>query len=468
MKEINKMKRFLWFLLVLVLSMTMLVPAFAEKYPFSGETITLAVHGEPKSEAIYMIQDDFFKKYGVKLKVVEIAPEALYEKQMIELSAGGSAYDIVQFNAFSIADYSVYLEALEPLAEKWGLDFHLDDVLPAFRQLYLNWKGTWYGVCSDGDVHILYYRSDIFENPNNKTKFKAKYGYELAPPKDWEQYLNVAEFFTGWDWDNDGEKEYGCAEYLKRGRMYWWFYDRFISYGGNYFDEDMTPLINTEAGMKALKNMIAAIPFQPPGALNSSYMEIRNALVKGDVAMAKQWTCVGRAAENPNESKVLNKMDYTTVPGKVSILAAGYTMAIPKYSKHKDAAIHFLHYFTDMITGLPIVVKDTTVDPYRYSQMKAVDEFKKEYPNWKKVDKYLNTIMAALEKGFPDLTIPGAAEYNDVLDYELTLAIAGQRSPKQALDSAAAEWEKITDRLGRETQKKYWHAELEAIRKLGE
>jgi multiple sugar transport system substrate-binding protein len=471
------MKRLGYFLTIVILVFFTASSVFAaggreevgveKKFPFSGETITIAAHGAPKSDAIYMIEDDLMDKYGIKVKVVEIAPEAIYEKEMIELTAGGDAYDIVQFVATWIADYSIHLSPLEPLAEKWDLDFHLDDVLPAFQEMYLSWGGTWYGICSDGDVHMFYYRADIFEDPENKKNFKAKYGYELVPPKDFEQYIDVAEFFSGWDWDNDGEIEYGTAEYLKRGRMYWWFFDRFVTNGGNYFDEDMNPLINSPAGINAVENMLAALPYQPPGALNYSYMEVRTALVKGDIAMCKQWTCNGRAAENPNESKILNMLDYTTCPGTVNLLAGGWSMAIPKYSKHKDAAVHFLHYFSDIETGLPIVVKDTTVDPYRYSQFEALDEFKKEYPNWERVGKYLDAIMTAVENGFPDLLIPGAAEYNDVIDYELTQALAGTKTPKQALDDAAAEWDKITDRLGRESQKKYWHAELEAMEKFG-
>lgn len=448
---------------------------WAEKYPFSGETITLGVHGEPKSAAIYMIEDEFERKYGVKLNVVEIAPEALYEKEMIELATGGSAYDVVQFNAFSIADYAPHCVPLKPLAEKWNLDFHLADVLPAFEKLYLSWKGVWYGVCSDGDVHIFYYRKDIFDNPEYKRMFKAQHGYELVPPRTWDEYLDTAEFFNGWDWDGDGEIEYGCAEYLKRGRMYWWFLDRFGGYGGNYFDEDMNPLINTKPGIKALENMIKAISYQPPGALSYSYMEIRTGYVKGDVAMAKQWTCVARAAEDPNESKILNKSGYTVVPGVYiggelahkSMLAAGYTMAIPKYSKHKDAAVHFLHYFTDVVTGLPIVVKNTTVDPYRYSQLKAIKEFREEYPDWKAIDEYLNSITVALEQPWPDLCIPGAAEYMDILDYELCKAVAGKKSPKKALDDAAAEWVKITERWGKEKQKEDWLGQLEMMKELG-
>ncbi len=438
-----------------------------KKYPFSGQTITIAAHGEPKSASIYMIQDELFKTYGIRVKVVEIAPEAIFEKQMIELTAGGDAYDVVQFNASNIADYSPHLAPLAPLAEKWGLDFNLDDVLPAFQQIYLSWAGTWYAVCSDGDVHMFYYRKDAFDNPEHKRKFKAKYGYDLEPPKDFKQYLDVAEFFTGWDWDNDGEINYGTAEYLKRGRMYWWFVDRFISFGGsNYFDDNMNPLINTAPGIKAVENMIAAIPFQPPGALNYSYMEVRTALVKGDIAMAKQWTCNGRAAENPKESKVLNKLDYTTCPGKVNLLAGGWSMGIPKYSKRQDAAVHFLHYFSDVVTGLPLVVKDTTIDPYRYSQFEAIEEFRKEYPNWERVDKYLDSIVKCIETGFPDIIIPGSAEYYDVLDYELTQALAGKKSPKAALDDTGAAWQKITDRLGRESQKKYWQTQLSAMKKI--
>lgn len=39
-------------------------------------------------------------------------------------------------------------------------------------------------------------------------------------------------------------------------------------------------------------------------------------------------------------------------------------------------------------------------------------------------------------------------------------AVSGEMSPKKALDQAAAEWEKLTDRLGREQQIAYYRASL--------
>ena len=48
------------------------------------------------------------------------------------------------------------------------------------------------------------------------------------------------------------------------------------------------------------------------------------------------------------------------------------------------------------------------------------------------------------------LRIEGAPEYWDVMDKNLSAAMAGQKTAQQALDDTAAAWEEITDRLGRD------------------
>jgi multiple sugar transport system substrate-binding protein len=51
-----------------------------------------------------------------------------------------------------------------------------------------------------------------------------------------------------------------------------------------------------------------------------------------------------------------------------------------------------------------------------------------------------------------DLRITGSAEYLNVLDVEISRAYAGEISPQEALDNVAAQWNDITDRLGRDAQ----------------
>jgi ABC-type glycerol-3-phosphate transport system substrate-binding protein len=62
-------------------------------------------------------------------------------------------------------------------------------------------------------------------------------------------------------------------------------------------------------------------------------------------------------------------------------------------------------------------------------------------------DEYLDD---AIEKSFPSLVpdpiIPGSNEYTRKLSFEITEARAKRKAPTEALDAAAAEWNKITER----------------------
>jgi multiple sugar transport system substrate-binding protein len=54
------------------------------------------------------------------------------------------------------------------------------------------------------------------------------------------------------------------------------------------------------------------------------------------------------------------------------------------------------------------------------------------------------------------LRIPGAAEYWHELDVRVSSVLSGQTGPKTALDDIYHTWERITDRYGREDQKRLY------------
>ena len=62
----------------------------------------------------------------------------------------------------------------------------------------------------EGDANGWAYRKDWFEDPTEMANFKAKYGYDLAVPKDFKQLRDIAEFFTRPD-----ENRYGVALYTQ-------------------------------------------------------------------------------------------------------------------------------------------------------------------------------------------------------------------------------------------------------------
>jgi multiple sugar transport system substrate-binding protein len=99
----------------------------------------------------------------------------------------------------------------DPRFPKWDPD----SLPPSIKKLY-TWGDKWYGALNDSDGQILYYRKDILTNPDNKAKFKEKYGYEYnVPPKTWDELYDISEFFNGWDWNGDGEADSGMVMHLK-------------------------------------------------------------------------------------------------------------------------------------------------------------------------------------------------------------------------------------------------------------
>jgi multiple sugar transport system substrate-binding protein len=73
---------------------------------------------------------------------------------------------------------------------------------------------------------------------------------------------------------------------------------------------------------------------------------------------------------------------------------------------------------------------------------------------------YLDAIGQAI--GHPnavlDLRIPGGGEYYNALDIEASRFMAGEISSEQAMKNAADEWNRTTDRLGRDRQAELYKA----------
>jgi len=192
---------------------------------------------------------------GVKLVGTEKPTEQVFPTIMADLLSGAGHYNILVY--FPMYNGRLmggnWLVPLNSFVEKFPVDWQ--DCYEIYRTLYCMWGETIYGLPYDGDVLLLYYRKDIFNDAGIKAKFKAKYGYALTPPETYSQYNDIAEFFTGWDWDKDGENEFGLNFHpWRRDDMEASFLPIWGSVSGGkvLFDENMRPLINSDDGLKTL------------------------------------------------------------------------------------------------------------------------------------------------------------------------------------------------------------------------
>lgn len=425
-----------------------------------------------------------FEKAGISIQIIEVPFEGVYEKEKTEFVAGTGAFDVVTFYPAYIGDFADngYLEPLDDYITKepaavW--DPNPSDVLAPFWELYCKFGGKVYALPIDGDVHMLMYRKDLFENPDEQAAFTAKYDKELAPPETWEDWLQVGEFFTrkkgeelaGQVLDRDF---YGSADFAKRGFSFAWFVDRWAAAGEPYFDQDMKPLVNSPNAVKALQNFVDSLKNAPPDVLGYGYDELRDAFIKGNVAMVVQWTDVPKKGADPTQSAIAGKIGVGRVPGwniegtvvHRAMMPVGRVVAVAADSQNKEAAywvakhVSYDRSLEDVSTAL------TGLDPYRtthfshpeaYAMFGSVDE----------AEAYLKGVEASMADGYPEIFIPGAAQYEDSLDLHVNKALAGQETPQEALDAVAKEWDEITDKLGRDTQIELWGKALEAYEALG-
>jgi multiple sugar transport system substrate-binding protein len=71
-----------------------------------------------------------------------------------------------------------------------------NSLLPLYREKLLTWSGQAYAVPVLGDAHVCIYRADLLSVADHRRRFHAKYGHELDPPQTWEDYAQIAEYFT--------------------------------------------------------------------------------------------------------------------------------------------------------------------------------------------------------------------------------------------------------------------------------
>ena len=466
-------------------------PALAQKR-FEGVEITVFTQTPPFiAKPVQMFRADWEKETGGKVRLITAPWAELYPKMFSSFALGAKNYDIIIFPAAYLADFASN-EFLAPLDTFIAADTRIDwlDILPVYREKISTYAGTTYAVTMDGDSHMFYYRRDAIENPEHQAKFKAEYGYDLAPPKTWAEVRDVAEFFNGWDWDGDGRIEYGVVEGMRKGAQgFWTFFSRSAAYSsipgqaqGLFFDpETMKPLINDPGHVRALEDWVEMIEFGVPGMINMDNGEVRSVYAAGEAAMAIDWGDVGVISDTDPGSTVKGKVGYSILPGTTSawdyvkeswvdfpgvnhapyLAFGGWIAGIDAKSDNVEAAYDFLSFLGSPENSyICVTTPETGFNPFRKSHFeKLAGWYGYGFVN---PEDYLGAIQATIAHSNvqPDIRIPGAFRYFEALDAQLAMALAGAKTAKQALDDAAEEWEAITEDLGKEIQLKNYRASL--------
>jgi len=448
---------------------------------YSGRTLNIITHAVPvMGEPTDLHAAQFEELTGAKVNVVHVPFGDLFQRIMIPFQTKQNAYDVLFYGSLWVGDFSPYLA---PVPAAYQNTAAMKAVTPNYKDV-ATWGDTMIQYPVDGDRHYLKYRTDVIDNPVMQKKFKEKTGHDLAVPTTWEQYDEIARVFNGWDWDGDGKKNYGSAEVVKRDDlMFSAFISRAAAYaknpnvkGGFFFDlKTMKPLINTPGFVKGLEMFVKAQTYMPPGGNNFGLGDEIFSFGGGQTLFSYSWDDAFiqamqkdsrirnkvAAAPLPGSNKVWNrrtgKWDTFATPNRAPYITWGWTSAVSKMSQNKDMAFDYLCFFSNEANTLhDLQIGRFGVNPYRTTHFDA--KFWTGKLGWgkKTASTYVKTLsgMDDSKNRVFDLRVPGVGQFMSSMAAGVSEAMAGQKTPQEALDGVAGEWTRIVDRIGKDRVRK--------------
>ncbi len=471
----------------------------------TGKTVSVIVNAAgpdgPISGPLYEVRDEFEAATGATLDIIETPDSEHFPKLMTDVTSGRGDYSTSMAGAWWVGDLAEGGYIL-PLDEYYNdtsgkfPEWNIDDVLVGPKKL-LTYGGELMMVANDHDGQVMYYRRDLFEDPANMAAFKEQYGYDLKAPTTWAEFRDAAEFFDGMDMNGDGTPDDGLSLHLKVGGQGMF---HFMSFAAPFvigpenpdlfwFDpETMEPLMDSPGHVRAMETLIDLLQFGPEAMMGWSLGEAWDHFLRGQAAMSFTWGDLGALAQEEG-SQVKGKtasapipgtMEYyneitgewvaTDTPNMVGNTTGGSWAGIVTADSDAPECTYFL--LALMASPAKSFIYAARgwdgVDPGRYSHMlepngtATLDAYLAA--GWDEQDiqdytaAYFNNFNNELQ--FPYLRIPGAFEYWTSLDVHLSEAATGQITPEEALQAVAADYEAITERLGRDVQRASYKASL--------
>jgi multiple sugar transport system substrate-binding protein len=430
---------------------------------------------------------------GAQIEWIEVTQADSYPKASQSMQTGNIEFDVLEASGTWEGEmlgggFCVPM----PDAVKNDPGYAFDDIVPYLQGPTRTWDGTMYGASIDGDMHHFNYRTDVFSDQGLADEWSSSGGEgDWGPPQTWQQVQAYSKFMEGKDFD--GQPLYGILDVLARGGGVgsWFFFSRASAYAKHpddpafFFDPaDMTPKINSPAFVRALEDMIAALPAAPPDQQNADLLKTLGDFLAGTGSMAHWWADIGSNVYTSDQSVIQDKAGCSILPGSPDVynwatktwdtpaqinnapyLAfLGWGLYVMKAAEDRgvsEAAWDLVSHLTGQDISLWMMIYPSGMNPWRMSHFNAADWTIAGYPE-AFAKEYLDSIMNSYNhpNRIVDLRIPGAGQYWIDLEDEFTRAVAGEITPQEALDNAATKWNELTDQLGRDSQMTLYQASL--------
>ena len=417
-------------------------PAVAATRPYAGKTLKYLGGDLQYLRILEKLLPEFTERTGIKVEVDRLAVPLFVKRADLELGSKTGTYDAMH-TMFIMAGRWVaagYLEDLRPFLNNPNLtkpgEVAYEDFLPNAVKPFVRGEKV-YSFPFMVDWGMMAYRKDVFD----------QFGVSKVP-ETYEELLATAKKIHTRQ----------VAGYLTRGAPQasqimatWPTYLQ--GFGGDIFrnpPEDMTPMLTSEAAIKAAEFMVALMQYAPPGSISYTDNDALNSVQQGRAAIWVEPFTLMPGLLDKQKSIVADKIGFALVPkgpaGRFPIVAS-HGAHIPVDAKNKEAAWELVKWMTSKETlgrmaleqNYPLTPRTSVVENPRYGELYT----------WNKV--HMGKAMAQSFAESPKMayrTQPEFSAVGDRIGIALQEAITGQKSVKDAMVAAQSDVIAILEKAG--------------------
>jgi len=407
------------------------------------KTLTLCWAAWDPANALVELSKDFTTKTGTKMKFEFVPWPNFADRMLNELNSKGKLCDLIIGDSQWIggAAESGHYVKLNDFFAKEGIK--MTDFAPATVVGYAEWpKNTpnYWALPAMADAVGWTYRRDWFAKPELQAEFKKKYNRDLAPPKTWTEFKQVAEFFQGRM--IDGKKVYGAYIFTERGSegITMGVTNVLYPFGFKYENPkkpyDMQGFVNSADAVRALefyKSLYKCCT--PPGLTNAYMSEGLDAFKSGQVAMQMNWFAFFPGlSKDPNVGG--DKIGFFANPsdkGK-GVQLGGQGISVVAYSPNRNESLQYIKWFASpevqkkwQALGGSSAAKAVLDDPGYAKSLPFAPQFQESMA-------MVQDFWA--EPSYAQLLL---AMQKRVHDY----VVADKGTAKEAVDGLVADWNKV-------------------------
>lgn len=424
---------------------------------------------EANAAAVQSLLPAFKAKFGMDLTIDTQPYDALQQKVFAEFASQSSYYDIIIVDTpwapalvSQLEPLSSYIgnAALNDMAKVDVADFipkvfydttvynvgnplqHFPDEAAAPDPAKITSGGfEIFGLPIQANCQVMGYRKDLFTDPDQIAAYKAATGKDLAVPTTWDEFTEVARFFTDPD-----KKQWGTTVMAGVGD---WSTDDFKSmvaaWGGNghLVADDLSLPLNSPEAVSALQHYVDLINKEkvtPPGSTAASWDEAASLFGAGTAVMTMNYH-----AMELDTAVTGGEIGYAVVPKQKAIGPhfGTWMLSVNKFGANRAWAYRAISWLTAAEQQLEMTALQ--LHPTRTSVYATVTGNGETDAG---VKEFYQVLGDSLAVGVGRARLTNYTEVSNAIAKAVNSAASGSASAQDALDGAAADVKRLLTSAG--------------------